>query len=183
MERGDWFDSTGLKWTDPSPNMRSLNAATLYPGIAMLEGSKNYSVGRGTDAPFEQIGAGWIHGRELAAILNGRMIPGCACTPPAYSQSPALPRQSIEGVRFVITDRNALDSTRFGLELGFALEKLYKGKIDWEADRYLIGNREVLEAGKGAVDPQTTLEKMRGSVEAFVEGRRKYLLYEEGGRP
>ena len=60
--RGDWFDSTGLTWTDPSPNLRSLNAATLYPGVAMLESSPNYSVGRGTDAPFEQIGADWIHG-------------------------------------------------------------------------------------------------------------------------
>ena len=63
-ERGDWFDSTGLTWVDPSPNMRSLNAATLYPGVAMLEASRNYSVGRGTDAPFEQIGADWIDGRS-----------------------------------------------------------------------------------------------------------------------
>ncbi len=69
-QRGDWFDSSGLTWIDPSPNMRSLNAATLYPGIAMLEASKNFSVGRGTDAPFEQIGADWIEGEKLAAFLN-----------------------------------------------------------------------------------------------------------------
>jgi uncharacterized protein YbbC (DUF1343 family) len=141
-------------------------------------------VGRGTDAPFEQIGAGWIHGRELSAFLNGRMTPGVRVY--ATRLQPAsgpFHGQSIDGVRFVITDRNAFDSTRFGLELGFALEKLYTGKIDWEADRFLIGNREVLEAGKGGVDPRTTLEKMRDSVDAFVERRRKYLLYEEGGRP
>ncbi len=75
-QRGDWFDSTGLAWIDPSPNMRSLNAATLYAGVAMIEAAKNLSVGRGTDAPFEQIGADWIHGQELAQYLNGRSIPG-----------------------------------------------------------------------------------------------------------
>ncbi|MDP8979402.1 MAG: DUF1343 domain-containing protein [Acidobacteriota bacterium] len=182
-ERGDWFDSTGLKWIDPSPNMRSLNAATLYPGVAMLEASKNYSVGRGTDAPFEQVGASWIHGRELSTFLNARMIPGVRVYA-THMQPVSGPfhGQSIEGVRFVVTDRNALDSTRFGLELGFALEKLYPGKIDWEVDRFLIGNREVLDAGKSGVDPRTTVEKMREPVDAFLERRRKYLLYEEGGR-
>ena len=74
--RGDWFDATTLSWIDPSPNMRSLNAALLYPGIAMLEASINYSVGRGTDAPFEQIGADWIKGAALATLLNSRFIPG-----------------------------------------------------------------------------------------------------------
>ena len=69
-QRGDWFDSTGLAWIDPSPNLRSLNAATLYPGVAMLESSPNFSVGRGTDAPFEQIGADWIRGPELAQALE-----------------------------------------------------------------------------------------------------------------
>ena len=68
--RGDWFDSTDLPWIDPSPNMRSLKAATLYPGLCLMEYSDNLSVGRGTDAPFEQIGAAFIHGRDLAAYLN-----------------------------------------------------------------------------------------------------------------
>ena len=74
-QRGDWFDTTGLPWINPSPNMRSLNAALLYPGIGMLEYSKNYSVGRGTEAPFEQIGADFINGPELAAYLNRRYHP------------------------------------------------------------------------------------------------------------
>ena len=75
-QRGDWFDSTGLSWVDLSPNMRSMNAALLYTGLAMLESQKTYSVGRGTDAPFEQIGADWINGRQLSAYLNTRFIPG-----------------------------------------------------------------------------------------------------------
>src|SRR5262249_16851994 len=87
--RGDWFDSTGLTWIDPSPNMRSLNAATLYDGLALLEASPNYSVGRGTDAPFEQIGANWIRGADLAQALNARAIPGVRVYPSRFE--PASP--------------------------------------------------------------------------------------------
>ncbi len=177
--RGDWFDNTGLAWVDPSPNMRSLNAATLYPGVAMLEASKNYSVGRGTDSPFEQIGADWIQGRELAAFLNGRYIPGVRVYPTRFRPTASnFSGRMIQGVRFVITDRNAFDSTRFGLELGYALEKLYPGKIPWDTNRFLIGNHDVIAAGKAAVDPRTTVQKMEDSVAAFVKRRAKYLLYE-----
>lgn len=177
-ERGDWFDSTGLSWIDPSPNLRSLNAATLYPGVAMLEASRNYSVGRGTDAPFEQIGADWIDGRQLAAFLNARFIPGVRVYPTQFMPSSSnLHGQLIQAVRFIVTDRNAFNSTRFGLELGYALEKLYPGKIDWEANRFLIGNHEVIQAEKDAVDPRTTVQKMEDAVAAFVERRKHYLLY------
>lgn len=176
--RGDWFDATGLRWVDPSPNMRSLNAATLYPGIGMLEASKNYSVGRGTDAPFEQIGADWINGRELAAFLNARYIPGVRVYATRFRPSSSnLAGQTIEGVRFVITDRNEFDSTRFGLELGYALEKLYPGKIPWDVNRFLIGNHEAIAAGKKGADPRSTVQQMEDSLVAFNQRREKYLLY------
>jgi uncharacterized protein YbbC (DUF1343 family) len=176
--RGDWFDSTGLAWIDPSPNMRSLNAATLYNGVAMLEASRNYSVGRGTDAPFEQIGADWIHGRELASFLNSRYIPGVRVYPTRFRPSSSrFAGKTIEGVRFVVTDRDSFDSTRFGLELGYALEKLYPGQVPWDANRFLIGNHEVIEAGKNAVDPRTTVQKMEESLAGFLRRREKYLLY------
>src|SRR5260370_38192727 len=84
-QRGDWFDSTDLLWLDPSPNMRSLNAALLYPGIAMLEYSRNYSVGRGTDSPFEQVGADWIDGPALAEKLNARLLPGVRAYPTRFT--------------------------------------------------------------------------------------------------
>jgi uncharacterized protein YbbC (DUF1343 family) len=177
-ERGDWFDSTGLTWVNPSPNMRSLNAALLYPGIGMLEASPNYSVGRGTDAPFEQVGADWIRGRELAAFLNARSIPGVRVYPTRFTPASSnFAGRNIEGVRFVITDRNAFDSTRLGLELGYALEKLYPGKIPWDANRFLIGNHEVIGAGKGNVDARTTLQKIEDSLAAFVKRRESFLLY------
>jgi uncharacterized protein YbbC (DUF1343 family)/CubicO group peptidase (beta-lactamase class C family) len=177
-ERSDWFDSTNLIWVNPSPNMRSLNAAILYPGVAMLEFSKNYSVGRGTDAPFEQIGADWIRGQELASFLNSRQIPGIRVYPTRFQPTASnFAGKSIEGVRFVLTDRDAFDSTRFGLELGSALEKLYPGKIDWTADRFLIGDQSVIDAEKSGTDPRTTLEQMRVGVEEFLLRRAKYLRY------
>jgi uncharacterized protein YbbC (DUF1343 family)/CubicO group peptidase (beta-lactamase class C family) len=183
-ERGDWFDSTDLFWIDPSPNMRSLNGALLYPGIAMLEASKNYSVGRGTDAPFEQVGADWIDGRRLAAFLNARFIPGVRVYPTRFRPTSSnFQGKLIEGVRFVVTDRNAFDSTRFGLELGFALETLYPGKIPWDVNRFLIGNAETIQAGKSAIDPRTTLQKIAPDVQAFLDKRRKYLLYKETSTP
>jgi uncharacterized protein YbbC (DUF1343 family) len=176
--RGDWFDSTDLGWIDPSPNMRSLNAATLYPGIAMLEASTNYSVGRGTDAPFEQVGADWIRGPELASLLNNRYIPGVRAYATSFRPTSSnFAGKTIEGVRFVITDRNSFDSTRLGLELGYALEKLYPGKIPWDTNRFLIGNHEVITAGKADVDPRTTVQKMEDSLAAFLKQREKYLLY------
>jgi len=176
--RGDWFDSTGLAWVDPSPNMRSLNAATLYPGIAMLEASTNYSVGRGTDVPFEQVGAEWIRGPELASFLNSRYIPGVRVYATRFRPTSSnFAGKTIEGVRFVITDRNSFDSTRFGLELGYALEKLYPGKIPWEANRFLIGNHDVIAAVKADLDPRTTVQNMEDSLASFVSRREKYLLY------
>jgi uncharacterized protein YbbC (DUF1343 family)/CubicO group peptidase (beta-lactamase class C family) len=176
--RGDWFDFTGLSWIDPSPNMRSLNAATLYPGIALLEASLNYSVGRGTDAPFEQIGADWIRGPELASFLNSRYISGVRVYATRFRPTSSnFTGKTIQGVRFVITDRNSFDSTRFGLEVGYALEKLYPGKIPWDTNRFLIGNHEVIEAGKADLDPRATVQKMEDSLASFLSRREKYLIY------
>jgi uncharacterized protein YbbC (DUF1343 family) len=164
-ERGDWFDSTGLPWIDPSPNMRSLNAATLYPGLALIESSKNYSVGRGTDAPFEQIGADWIHGVELAEFLNGRYIPGVRVYP------------KLDSVRFVVTDRDQFNSIRLGLEVAFALHKLYPGKIDFEASKQLIGNRKVIDALKAGDDPRVIEQGLMTDIARFMNRRRPFLLY------
>src|SRR5690349_7881683 len=124
--RGDWFDSTHLTWVNPSPNMRSLNAAMLYPGLCFLESPKNMSMGRGTDAPFEQIGADFIGGRELARYLNAREIPGIRVYPTAFTPTESnFKGKRIEGVRFLITNRELLSTTRLGLEVAVALEKLY----------------------------------------------------------
>jgi uncharacterized protein YbbC (DUF1343 family)/CubicO group peptidase (beta-lactamase class C family) len=177
-QRGDWFDSTGLLWTDPSPNMRSLNAAMLYPGVAMLEGSKNYSVGRGTDAPFEQIGAEWIHGGELAGYLDARFIPGIRTyatrfTPASSNYAGRL----IEGVRFVITDREAFNSGRLGLEIASALRQLYASSLALQENRWLVGNRRVVAQLEAGEDPGLIREAGEDELEAFLKAREPYLLY------
>jgi uncharacterized protein YbbC (DUF1343 family)/CubicO group peptidase (beta-lactamase class C family) len=176
--RGDWFDSTTLDWVNPSPNIRSLNAALLYPGVAMIEFMTNYSVGRGTDAPFEQIGADWIKGQGLAAALNSQFIPGVRAYPTTFQPTSSnFAGQTIEGVRFVITDRESFDSTRLGIEIASALQTLYPGKTDFEKCKGLIGNRETisgLQQGRDAIDIWTPAQ---ADAIKFADRRKPFLLY------
>ena len=178
-QRGDWFDSTGLKWINPSPNMRSLNAATLYPGLCLLEYAKNFSVGRGTDAPFEQVGADFIGGRELAAALNLRSIPGVRAYATSFTPTESnFKGVKIEGVRFEITDREQLDSTRLGLEVAVAIQTLYPGKLDFAGNKRLIGSDDVIRRIQAAEDPRLILQSFQDAVDAFVKLREQYLLYQ-----
>jgi uncharacterized protein YbbC (DUF1343 family)/CubicO group peptidase (beta-lactamase class C family) len=177
-QRGDWFDSTNLPWTNPSPNMRSLKAATLYPGICMLEYSKNYSVGRGTDSPFEQIGADFIGGRELAVYLNARQIPGVRAYPTSFTPIDSnFKGKTIEGVRFEITNRDLFNSTRLGIEIAGALQALYPGKIDFHTNAKLIGNDDVIRRIAAGEDPRVIVNNLADEGAAFVNLRTKYLLY------
>lgn len=176
--RQDWYDSTGQLWLDLSPNLRSLNAAALYPGVALIEYSKNYSVGRGTDAPFEQVGADWIHGQQLASYLNRRSIPGVRFYATRFRpQSSYFAKQSIEGVRFVVTDREALDSTRLGLEICVALNTLYPGKIDFPASLKLIGNRQTIASIQAMEDPKSIQRSWEPALERWSQLRQEFLLY------
>ncbi len=177
-ERGDWFDSTGLPWVNPSPNIRGLTAALLYPGIAMLEYSSNYSVGRGTDAPFEMIGADFIRGPELADYLNQQWIPGVRCYPVRFQPANGpLANKEIGGVRFTVTNRESFDAARLGLEIAGALLKLYPGKISLELNRQLIGSEETLRALAAGEDPQSIRQKQQDALQIFLPLREKYMLY------
>jgi uncharacterized protein YbbC (DUF1343 family)/CubicO group peptidase (beta-lactamase class C family) len=177
-ERGDWFDSVSLTWVDLSPNMRSLNAALLYPGIAMLEYNTTYSVGRGTDAPFEQVGAPWIDGPLLAERLNGRFIPGLRVYATRFTPTSSyFSGQTIAGIRFVITDREAFDSTRLGLELAAALRDLFPGHLDFDKCRNLIGSREIIRDLKEGRDASTLWTKAQQQAASFAERSKTYLLY------
>jgi uncharacterized protein YbbC (DUF1343 family) len=176
-QRGDWFDSTNLTWIDPSPNMRSLNAAMLYPGIGMLEYSK-ISVGRGTDTPFEHVGADFIGGRELAAYLNQRQIPGIRAYATTFTPSDSVFKGvKVEGVRFVITNRELLDATRLGLELAVAIQTLYPGMLDFSRNKRLIGSDDVIRRIQAAEDPVKIQESFQDALNAFIEMRARYLLY------
>lgn len=177
-QRGDWWDSTGLIWLNPSPNIRSLNAALLFPAIAMIEYSRNYTVGRGTDAPFEHIGAEWIDGRQLAAYLNSRSIPGIRVYPVRFKpDSSNLAGKQVNGVRFVITQREAFSPSQFGTELIAALHKLYPGKISLETNKKLIANQAYMSALDSGADPRTILQQLAEELAPFLERRSRHLLY------
>jgi uncharacterized protein YbbC (DUF1343 family) len=176
--RGDWFDATGLPWVNPSPNLRSLKAAMLYPGLGMLEYAR-ISVGRGTDSPFEQIGADFIGGRELAAYLNQRQIPGVRVYPTSFTPTESnFKGQRIEGVRFEVVNRQMLDSTRLGLEVAGAIQNLYPGKIDWAVDKKLIGSDEVIRELQAGDDPRAIQQKMQDALADFGQLRAQYLIYQ-----
>lgn len=179
-QRADWFDSTGLIWKDPSPNMRSLNSATLYTGIALFEASRNLSVGRGTDAPFEQIGAEWMKGQDMSALINSHFVPGVRVYPTRFQPvSSNFAGKQIEGIRFVLTDRDQFSAARLGMEIGAALEKLYPGKIDWEVNRFLLGSRAILDRlKKSDADPRRLADELDALNEKYLARRARYLLYE-----
>jgi uncharacterized protein YbbC (DUF1343 family)/CubicO group peptidase (beta-lactamase class C family) len=177
-QRGDWFDATALTWVNPSPNIRSVNAALLYPGIGMLEANTNYSVGRGTDAPFEQIGADWIDSKVLSQYLNARFIPGVRVYPTEFQPTSSnLRGKEVQGLRFVVTDREAFDSTRFGIELAAALNHLFPGHLDFDKCRNLIGSRELVTELKANRDASVGWLAAERQAAAFAERRRPYLLY------
>ncbi len=177
-QRGDWFDATNLAWINPSPNMRSLNAAMLYPGLCLMEYARNFSVGRGTDAPFEQIGADFIGGRELATYLNQRQIPGVRVYATSFTPTESVFKGvKVEGVRFVVTNRELLDATRLGLELAVGIQKLYPGKVDFSGGKRLVGSDDAIHRIQAAEDPRTIQESFQDAVGTFAEMRARYLLY------
>jgi uncharacterized protein YbbC (DUF1343 family) len=175
--RDAWFDETGLPWINPSPNMRNLLQATLYPGVASFEGT-NISVGRGTDTPFEQIGAPWIDGVQLAEALNARNLPGIRFYPVRFT--PAASKYAMEacqGVFMVITDRTALRPVRAGLEIASALQRLYGAHFQIDPAERLYGTREGLARIKAGDDPAAIASSWGGGEGRWRLLRAKYLIY------
>jgi uncharacterized protein YbbC (DUF1343 family) len=176
-QRGDWFDSTGLAWVNPSPNLRSVTAAALYPGVGLIEGT-NVSVGRGTDTPFELVGAPWIRSRELAAYLNARAISGVRFVPVTFTPTASVySGQTCQGVNVLLTDRNSLDAPELGIELAAALRKLYPA--DYKIDRMseLLVNQPAYDALLAGEDPRRIAQDWQEELEKFEVIRKKYLLY------
>ena len=181
--RSDWFDSTGQPWIDPSPNMRSLSQATVYPGVAMLEGyGGNISVGRGTDTPFEILGAPYISFEgavTLATYLNARKIPGVRFVPRTFIPGGEyiFNKQTCGGLNLIVTDRTLLDSPLLGAELLAAMVKFYPNDFHAKANRKLVGNQRVLDELMAGKDPKAVALEWRDEVEQFKTVRAKYLLY------
>ncbi|MGB8594867.1 MAG: exo-beta-N-acetylmuramidase NamZ domain-containing protein [Candidatus Sulfotelmatobacter sp.] len=176
-QRGDWFDSTGLAWVNPSPNLRSVTEAALYPGVALIEGT-NVSVGRGTDTPFELVGAPWINSRELAAYLNARGIAGVRFVPVTFTPTASnYAGQKCEGVNVVLTERNALDAPELGIELAAALQKLYPTDYEMELMAELLVNQAAYLGLLAGRDPRRIAQDWQEGLEKFEAVRKKYLTY------
>ena len=176
--RSDAWDATGLTWVNPSPNMRSLTEAFLYPGIGLLE-TTNVSVGRGTDTPFEVIGAPWLDGRKLAAELNARSIPGTSFVPIQFTPSSSkFEKQECRGVNIVITDRRRFEPLRVGFEIASALRRLHRN--DWDPKSYdrLLSNERTLNAVLEGRSAEDIREIASEGVSDFLRRRAAYLIYE-----
>ncbi len=175
--RDEWFDETGVPWINPSPNMRNLLQAMLYPGIGAIEGT-NLSVGRGTDSPFEQLGAPWIHGVQLAEALNGRRIPGVGFYPVRFTPGSAkYAGEECQGIFIVVTDRRALRPVRLGVEIAAMLHKLYGTRFDLEAARRLFGSQDGLARIRAGDDPEAIAASWAAGEARWRRQRAKYLLY------
>jgi uncharacterized protein YbbC (DUF1343 family) len=175
--RSAWFDETGLTWVNPSPNLRSLTQAILYPGVALVEGA-NVSVGRGTGMPFELLGAPWVKAQEFADYLNGRKIPGVEFQPAAFMpDGNRFQSRVCYGVQVILTDRQILDSSTLGIEIISALYRLYPRDFEIDKTLSLIGSRSVLQALKEGQDPKEIPPLWQDSLARFRQLRSQYLLY------
>jgi uncharacterized protein YbbC (DUF1343 family)/CubicO group peptidase (beta-lactamase class C family) len=175
--RGDWLDSTNVEWINPSPNLRSLTEGALYPGVGLVEGT-NISVGRGTDTPFELLGAPWINARELAAYLNARQIPGVRFVPTAFTPTSSnYSGQPCHGVNLVLTAREFLDAPELGMELASALLKLYPQQYHIEKIMEILGSKAVYDALLRGDDPHRIDLDWQDDLLKFEQMRARYLIY------
>jgi uncharacterized protein YbbC (DUF1343 family) len=175
--RGMWWDETGLAWVNPSPNIRNPTQAMLYPGIGLLE-TTNLSVGRGTDQPFELLGAPWVDGRRLAAALNQERIAGLRFVPVTFTPtSSKFANQECHGVYIEVTDRRFFSPVGAGVTIAWHLEKLFGKDFDLDATVRMLHNDDALKALQQASDPAKVPATWRNELEAFKKVRQKYLLY------
>lgn len=176
--RDEFFDETMLPWINPSPNIRTVRAALLYPGIGAIEGT-NISVGRGTDRPFEQLGAPWIDGEALASALNARHIPGVTFSAAAFTPAPGarLGGQRCAGVSIAITDRRQLRPVRVGVEIAAALTRLYGSTFELEAALALLGSESTVARIRAGDDPALIAASWREGEEQWQARTAPYKLY------
>ena len=171
------FESTGLKWIPPSPNLRTLKGSLLYPGLEILQNT-GVSVGRGTEAPFEEFGAPWINGGDIAAALNAKDLPGVH-----FADKPFIPvsglyaGQHCGGVSVRVTDRAALRSMRVGLEIAAVLSKKYPSQFDVSKLLFLVGNDSTIQQLQSGTPVNEIIASWAKDLAAYDAVRRRYFLY------
>ncbi len=176
--RNETYDQTGLPWIPPSPNLHTLNEVFLYPGIEILQPA-GVSVGRGTDTPFELVGAPWIHSEDLLNSLNPRQIPGVRFTAVSFTPSSGLySGQACAGVKLEITDRDTFVSVRVGLEIADALHRLYPVRFQITKLTDLLGSQASVDALIAYQSPANIIASWVSDLAAFRAMRAKYLIYD-----
>jgi uncharacterized protein YbbC (DUF1343 family) len=175
--RSDWFADTGLPRVNPSPNLRTMAAGVLYPGLEILQ-SAGVSVGRGSDKPFERFGAPWIRGPDLVALLNHHAIPGVRFETERFTPTSDLYQGEIcEGARVVVTNRALFQSMLMGMEIAAALLKLYPSQFDPSRMMPLLGNSSTVERLKAGDAPAAIVAGWQHELDLFRAMRAKYILY------
>jgi uncharacterized protein YbbC (DUF1343 family) len=175
--RSQTFDQTGLTWIPPSPNLRTLQGALLYPGIEILQPA-GISVGRGTDAPFGHLGAPWVRSDVLLNSLNAKQIPGVRFTAASFTPSDGLYKgEACAGVSLVITDGAAFDSIRTGLEIADSLHRLYPERFEVTKLMDLLGSQTTEDALIAYQPAAAIIASWADDLAQFRTLRAKYLLY------
>jgi len=175
--RNYFYESTGLRWVPPSPNLRTTKGAILYPGLEILQNA-GISVGRGTEAPFEIFGAPWMNGEEVASALNAKHLPGLKFVAQLLIPVSGLyAGQRCGGVSIKIGEKSAVRSMRMGLEIAAVLERLYPDKVDLAKTITLLGNAATVEELRIGAPPEKIVADWKEDLAAYEKTRRKYILY------
>jgi uncharacterized protein YbbC (DUF1343 family) len=175
--RNNFFESTGVRWIPPSPNLRTLKGSVVYPGLEILQ-SAGVSVGRGTEAPFEEFGAPWMDGEKVSSALNSARLPGLKfVTQPFIPVSGLYAGKRCNGVGIRIGDRAAVRSMRMGLEIAALLEKLYPQNFDVSKTVVLLGNSGTVNKLQDGASPTDIVASWQSSLSDYDKTRRRYLLY------
>ena len=175
--RNYFFESTGIRWIPPSPNLRTMKGAITYPGLEILQ-TAGVSVGRGTETPFEQFGAPWMDGEKVAAALNAAQLPALRFVAQSFIPVSGLYMgRRCGGVSIRIGDRAAVRAMRLGIEVAVLLEKMYPQDFAVEKTVTLLGNSETVQKLKNGASAADILGSWQGSLAEFDQTRRKYFLY------
>jgi uncharacterized protein YbbC (DUF1343 family) len=175
--RGETYDQASLRWIPPSPNLRTVSEAFLYPGIEILQAG-GASVGRGTEAPFEILGAPWVRGAELLAALNSRKIPGVRFSPAQFTPAEdPYKGQACQGVTITLTDQAALRSMFMGLTIADVLNRLYPQQFHLDKTIFLIGSQATIDRIQRGDDPAQIIAGWASDLDLFRRMREQYLLY------
>jgi uncharacterized protein YbbC (DUF1343 family) len=177
--RAETYEATGLAWIPPSPSLRTMNAAALYPGIEILQAG-GVSVGRGTDAPFELLGAPWIDAKKFAEALNRDAVPGVLFVPTQFTPASDIYKGNVcQGIGVVTTDRASLRPMLMGMTIASELHKLYPNDFQLAKIMFLVGSASTIDRLQRGEPPAQIVGGWAPDLDKFRTMRAKYLLYRD----